>query len=166
MPLETVIADNRRAIDAEPATAKVVFRVDSDLVGLTEVDLVARDHAVKVDEPPTLGGQDLGANPVEHALIALASCQAITYRFWATKLGIELDRLEISAEGDIDVRGFFGFEDGIRPGFTEVRLQVTPAGPESAERYQQLADAVDAHCPVLDLFTNTTPVRRAIAVAA
>ena len=165
MSLETLIEDNRVAIEAEPVKAKAVFSVEGSLVGLTEVDLRSRGHIVKVDEPPTLGGQDLGASPVEHALIALASCQAITYRFWAAKLGIELDGLEVTAEGDLDVRGFFGFDDGVRPGFTSVRLQITPTGPESAERYQELADAVDAHCPVLDLFSNATPVERRIAIA-
>jgi putative redox protein len=165
MSLETLIEDNRSAIESEPVKAKAVFSVEGSLVGLTEVDLRSRGHIVKVDEPPALGGQDLGANPVEHALIALASCQAITYRFWAAKLGIELDGLEVTAEGDLDVRGFFGFDDGVRPGFTGVRLQITPTGPESAERYQELADAVDAHCPVLDLFSHATPVERRIAIA-
>lgn len=166
MPLETLIDDNRRAIEADPIKARAAFSVRGDLVGLTEVDLTAREHSVKVDEPPPLGGQDLGANPVEHALIALVSCQAITYRFWAAQLGIELEGLEISAEGDLDVRGFFGFDESVRPGFTAVRIEVTPTGPETAERYQQLAEAVDAHCPVLDLFTNATPVERRIAVRA
>lgn len=165
MPLETVIENTRRATAAEPAKAKVVFTVSGDLVGVTEVDLQARGHAVKVDEPPALGGQDLGANPVEHALIALASCQAISYRFKAAQLGIALDGLEVTAEGDLDVRGFLGFSDDVRPGFTAVRIQVTPRGPEPAERYEQLADAVDAHCPVLDLFANPTPVERTLAVA-
>jgi putative redox protein len=64
------------------------------------------------------------------------------------------------------VRGFFGFDDRVRPGFTAVRLKVTPIGPEPAARYQQLAEAVDAHCPVLDLFSNATPVQRTIAVTA
>jgi uncharacterized OsmC-like protein len=126
----------------------------------------ARGHSLTVDEPPILGGSDLGANPVEHALIALASCQAITYRFWAVKLGIELDGLDVVAEGDLDVRGFFGFDDSVRPGFTAIRLKVTPRGPEPAERYQQLADAVDAHCPVLDLFSHVTPIERTVAVPA
>jgi uncharacterized OsmC-like protein len=61
-------------------------------------------------------------------LISLASCQAITYRFWAAKLGIELDGLQVTAEGDLDVRGFFGFDDYVRPGFTAVRLEITPTG--------------------------------------
>ena len=47
-----------------------------------------------------------------------------------------------------------------------IRLDVTPHGPDSPERYRELADAVDAHCPVLDLFTHATPVERRLAVAA
>jgi uncharacterized OsmC-like protein len=126
------------------------------------VAIRAGRHELTVDEPAALAGTDLGANPVEHALIALASCQAITYRFWAAQLGIELDSVEVAAEGDLDVRGFFGFDDTVRPGFTSVRLKVTPSGPEPAERYKQLADAVDAHCPVLDLFSHPTPIERTV----
>lgn len=48
--------------------------------------------------------------------------------------------------GNLDVSGFFGFDEGIRRGFTAVRLEITPAGPESAERDKELADIVDAHC--------------------
>jgi putative redox protein len=44
-----------------------------------------------------------------------------------------------------------------------VRLAVTVTGPESDERYAELAAAVDEHCPVLDLFTNPVPVSRTIA---
>jgi uncharacterized OsmC-like protein len=164
MSLQTLIEDNRQAIDADPAQAAVTFTVSGELVGPTEVTTKARGHQVTIDEPPVLGGADLGANPVEHALLALASCQAITYRFWAAQLGIDLDSLSVTAEGDLDVRGFFGFADGVRPGFTAVRLTVTPSGPESAERYKQLADAVDAHCPVLDLFSHATPIERTLTV--
>jgi hypothetical protein len=39
-----------------------------------------------------------------------------------------------------------------------VRLAITLTGPETEERYQELRAAVDAHCPVLDLFVNPTPV--------
>lgn len=166
MSLTALIEDNRQAIADEPARAKAVFTVQGGLVGLTEVDLLSRGHAVKVDEPEALGGTDLGANPVEHALISLASCQAITYRFWAAQLGIELEGLEITAEGDLDLRGFFGFDDEVRSGFSGIRLEVVPIGPEPAERYHELADAVDAHCPVLDLFRNATPVERRVEVPA
>jgi putative redox protein len=50
----------------------------------------------------------------------------------------------------------------VRPGFSAVRVQVGITGPETAERYQELAAAVDEHCPVLDLFRNPVPVERTI----
>lgn len=165
MTLKALIDGNRTAIEADPAKAVAVFAVSGQLVGTTEVAIRAGRHELTVDEPAALAGTDLGANPVEHALIALASCQAITYRFWAAQLGIELDSVEVAAEGDLDVRGFFGFDDTIRAGFTSVRLKVTPSGPEPAERYKELADAVDAHCPVLDLFSHPTPIERTVVTS-
>ena len=35
---------------------------------------------------------------------------------------------------------------------------ISPTGPETEERYTELRDVVDQHCPVLDLFVNATPV--------
>jgi hypothetical protein len=42
---------------------------------------------------------------------------------------------------------------------------VTVAGPESEERYAELAAAVDEHCPVLDLFQNPVPVSRELVTS-
>jgi putative redox protein len=39
-------------------------------------------------------------------------------------------------------------DDTVRPGFSAVRVHVDVSGAESTERYQQLAAAVDEHCPV------------------
>ena len=72
--------------------------------------LGTREHTLAVDEPPTLGGDDTAINPVEAYLGALLSCQVVTYRFYADKLGITIDELKLSAEGDLDVRGFFGLD--------------------------------------------------------
>ena len=166
MSITATIEANEQAIAAEPGNARVVFRTEGALTGPTHVKLTAREHAIEVDEPAALAGEDAHANPVEYALASLASCQAITYRFWAAKLGIQLDGLEIAAEGDLDLHGFFGLEDGVRPGFTGIRLDVTPLGPEPPARYRELADAVDAHCPVLDLFANPTAIERRLAVPA
>src|SRR3954471_8503904 len=153
MSVSAAIKANESAIATEPSNARVVFRTQGALAGPTYVKLQSREHTIEVDEPGVLAGGDAHANPVEYALASLASCQAITYRFWAAKLGIQLDGLEVAAEGDLDLQGFFGLDATTRPGFTGIRLEVTPLGPESAERYRELADAVDAHCPVLDLFT-------------
>lgn len=166
MSVTAAIAANEEVIGGDATKARVVFRTQGELVGPTHVKLVSRDHTIEVDEPDVLAGEDQFANPVEFALASLASCQAITYRIWAAKLGIALDGVEVAAEGDLDLHGFFGLDTDVRPGFTSIRLAVTPLGPEAPERYRELAEAVDEHCPVLDLFRNATPVERRLAVAA
>ncbi|HEY1920262.1 MAG TPA: OsmC family protein [Streptosporangiaceae bacterium] len=160
MSLSAVIAGTRQAITDDSSNAQASFSADGTLVGVTEVDIRTGAHTFKVDEPEALGGADVAANPVQYALASLGSCQAITYRIWAEHLGIDVDSVTVRVEGDLDLRGFFGVDDTVRPGFTAVRVQVSVKGPESAERYQELATAVDKHCPVLDLFQNPVPVTR------
>jgi uncharacterized OsmC-like protein len=165
MSLNAVIDATADAVGQDPSQAEVVFRASGRTTGPVGSVVTTRQHTLTVDEPPTLGGEDTAANPVEVALASLISCQVVTYRFWAAKLGIALDDVEIDAEGDLDVRGFFGLDDGVRPGFTGLRLLVRLSGPESAERYQELQAAVDEHCPVLDLFTAETPILKTLDVA-
>jgi uncharacterized OsmC-like protein len=165
MSLLTLIADTSKAVAEDAANAQVVFTAQGTLVGVTEVDIATGTHTFKVDEPPALGGADVAANPVQYALASLGSCQAITYRFWAAQLGVELDSLTVRVEGDLDIRGFFGFDDSVRPGFSAIRVEVTVAGPESEERYAELAAAVDEHCPVLDLFRNPVAVTRSLVTS-
>lgn len=156
--LGSVTTATREAVDDDPKNALVVFRgsaVAHDAVAST---VTLGRYRVEVDEPPALGGSDAAANPVEYYLASLLSCQVVTYRVWADKLGVTVDDITARAEGDLDVRGFFGFDEDVRAGFGEVRVVVKITGPESRERYEELQRAVDAHCPVLDLTRNPTPV--------
>src|ERR1700728_16941 len=125
MSLDSLIIDTRKAITDDAAAAQAAFTAQGTLVGVTEVDIRTGAHTFKVDEPPALGGADSAANPVQYALASLGSCQAITYQFWAEQLGISFDSLSVRVEGDLDVRGFFGFDDSVRTGFSAVRLEVT-----------------------------------------
>lgn len=111
-----------------------------------------------MDEPAVPAGEDTAASPVEYALGALVSCQVVVYRLYAHQLGIRFDEIDIDAKGDLDVRGLFGTDDSVRPGFSEVRLTVSTSGPESQERYEELGRTVEARCPVQDIFANHTPV--------
>ena len=162
MSVGEAIAAREQVIGSEPGKARIVYRTEGALAGPLLVQLTSRKHTIEVDEPKGIGGGDAAASPVEYALMALASCQAITYRLWATKLGIELEGLEIAVEGDLDLHGLFGLDDGARAGFSAIRIAVTPLGPEPG-RFEELADAVDAHCPVLDMFTRPVPVERRLS---
>ncbi len=132
----------------------------------TEVSVDAGRHRFTIDEPAALGGTDLGANPIDHLLAALGACNVITYQVWAQKLGIRLDAVDIELAGDLDIRGFFGIDPDVRPGFQGIEAKVTLRGPESAERYLELRESVEAHCPVLDNLTNGVPVTVVVDIAA
>ena len=63
MSLDTLIADTRKAISDDAASAQAVFAVHGTLVGVTEVDIRTGAHTFKVDEPPVLGGADAAGEP-------------------------------------------------------------------------------------------------------
>lgn len=150
-------------IAADPTSAQLTYRVNGSGAGSVASSITAGKHSFFVDEPAALAGDDVAASPVEVALGALISCQIVVYRLYAQALGIQLDDIDVKAEGDLDARRLFGIDESVRPGFAEVRLAITISGPESDARYQELRAAVDAHCPVLDLFANATPVSITVA---
>lgn len=145
-------------IAQNPASAQLTYRVSGAGEGAVATVIRAGKHEFVVDEPAALAGDDLAASPVEYALGALISCQVVVYRLYAQALGIVVDEIDVQAEGDLDARRLFGIDESVRAGFSDIRLVITITGPESEERYQELRAAVDAHCPVLDLFANPTPV--------
>lgn len=147
---------------ADSANAALVFAAAGTAEGAVATRVQAGRHEFVVDEPPALAGDDAAASPVEYALGALLGCQTVVYRLYGQRLGIRFDRLELRAEGELDVRGLFGAGD-VRPGFQGIRIVVDIAGPESRERYDELRRVVDAHCPVHDLFSNATPVETRLA---
>ncbi len=150
---------------ADPARAAVTVRVCTGLGGDgMRCETTARGHEVAADEPRAFGGGDTAQSPVELLLSSLATCQAITYRLWAAELGIALERVEVEVDGDIDLRGFLGLADDVPAGFGAVRIRVTLDGPDGAERYRDLADTVDRHCPVVDVLARPVPVARELVI--
>ncbi len=145
-----------------PERAQITFKVGAELADGYKMDIDIRKHRITVDEPKGFGGTDGGPNPVELMLASLATCQAITYRLWATKLGIRLTSVRVDAEGDIDLRGLLGIDESIRSGYSALRLRVALDGPDLPERYRELADAVDGHCPVLDVAGTAVPCVRTL----
>jgi uncharacterized OsmC-like protein len=92
-------------------------------------------------------------------LSALGSCQEITYRLFADKMDIPVTGIEVEVLGDIDLRGFFAVDDNIRAGYTHITANVRIESTASDEDIARLKEAVDAHCPVLDILSNSTPVK-------
>lgn len=150
-------------IAADTANAQLTYTVTGRGIGSVGTEIRAGKHRFLVDEPAGLAGDDAAASPVEYALGALVSCQVVVFRLYAQALGLTIDDIEITAQGDLDVRKLFGIDESGRAGFHDVRVRVDITGPNTAEEYEKLRAVVEEHCPVLDLFANPVPTSGALA---
>jgi uncharacterized OsmC-like protein len=170
--LRQLIEETQSKFKAEPESAVATFESQSALQEGFRSEVAVREHKLVVDEPLQLGGGDAGPNPVELVLAALGTCQEITYRAYATVLGIPLERVSVNLTGTIDLKGFFAVDDTVRPGYQMVTGTVRLESTASDEQLEMLRNAVNAHCPVLDIIRNPVPValdldiQRSPAVAA
>jgi len=156
----------RDAVAADDDAALATFSATSRQIAGLHSRVNSRDFFLDVDEPEALGGTDKGPNPVELILAALASCQEITYRLYADRLGIPLDGISVHLEGDIDLRGFTAASETTRPGFRAIRGSIDIDSPASPDELRRLKATVDRHCPVLDIIGRPTPVTLEITPAA
>ena len=118
--LRQLIEETQSKFKAEPESAVATFESQSALQEGLRSEVAVREHKLVVDEPAELGGGDAGPNPVELVLAALGTCQEITYRAYATALGIPLERVSVNLTGTIDLKGFFAVDDTVRPGYQKV----------------------------------------------
>jgi hypothetical protein len=70
------------------------------------------DLEFDADHPAVLVGADAAPTPVEFLLHAIASCITSGLGNIAAARGIRLTEVESTVEGDIDLRGIFGFSEG------------------------------------------------------
>ncbi len=110
------------------------------------------------DEPPVLLGSNTAPNAVEAVLAALASCITVGYVYNAAAQGITIDELTFDLSGDVDLHGFLGLSDSIRPGFSNVRLTYRVKADAPREKLEALCEYVQRTSPVLDIIRNPVPV--------
>jgi putative redox protein len=155
--LAGVIQQVRTDLANAPEPPVVTFSASTSLLHEYKTEARVRDFTFSVDEPPLIGGTDSGPTPVELVLAALGTCQEIVYATYARVLGIPLDGVEVTAEGRLDLRGFFGVAE-CPAGFQDVTFTVDISSPAPASEVATLVDAVNAHCPVLDILKQPVPV--------
>ncbi len=159
-----VFDNTQSALRDDPAAAQAVFEAASRQQDGLQSKISVRQFQLDADEPAVLGGRDTAPNPAEYVLAALGSCQEITYRLYADALGIPLNGVSVRLKGRIDLRGFFAVDERVRPGYQAIEAEVDLDCPASPEELARLKEAVDRHCPVLDILANPTPVSTTLRV--
>lgn len=134
------------------------FSVVGDARSQTSFVANARHFSVVIDEPPSLGGEDLGANPVEYLLASYAGCVNVMAHLIAKELDIKLQKLSIQVEGNINPNRLFGTSFEERAGFKSISLSLIPVSDASPELLNKWLFEIKKRCPINDNLVNPTPV--------
>ena len=114
---------------------------------------------IEGDEPPILLGENHAPNAVEAVLHALASCLAVGFIYNAAAQSITVESLEFDLKGDLDLHGFLGLSDDVRPGYNNIELTYRVKCDAPREKVIELCHYVQKTSPVLDIIRNPVQVK-------
>jgi uncharacterized OsmC-like protein len=106
-------------------------------------------ETLQTDMPPGVGGGASAPGPAWLLRAALASCTSTVIAMHAARLGIILNKLEMTVESDNDLRGLLGTDEQVSARLFGFRSRVS-IGADNAKP-EQLKDLVrwgDQHSPV------------------
>ena len=159
------------AVKATPAVAKFKFRIRNQwengsqnsstvdkFYGATQELSHPKTFVLEADEPAILFGKDTAANPVEYLLHALASCLTTSMVYHAAARGIQIEEVESSFEGDIDLHGFLDLDPKVRKGYQSIRVNFKIKANVPDEQLETIVQLGTGHSPVFDSLTNGVPV--------
>ncbi len=107
---------------------------------------------------PSGGGTGLQACSGDMLLQALVACAGVTLRAVATALSIDIRDAQVSAEGDLDVRGTLGVDRDAPVGFRAIRLHFTLESDAAPEDLEKLYKLTEHYCVVYQTLTGGAPV--------
>jgi uncharacterized OsmC-like protein len=97
-----------------------------------------------------VGGAGAGACSGDLLLGALAACAQITCQMVATAMGIPTERIAVTVEGDLDLRGTLGISKEVPVGFQAIRLHFDVVAPTATpEQLRGLREKTEQYCVVM-----------------
>jgi uncharacterized OsmC-like protein len=117
------------------------------------------EYRTQHDFPDQLSGEGRGPTVCESCMGSLAACLTQTIVAHATSRGIQIDSIDIDVEGDVDLRGFTGISNDVRPGAQQFRVNMNiKSNNASKEQINELYEIGKRFSPAFDTLTNGTSV--------
>jgi uncharacterized OsmC-like protein len=154
-------------IKSDPAKGFARFKVASSWKGQTRSEThipsytfngreINRGFSVTADEPKELFGEASAPNPQELLMAAFNACIMVGYVATAAVMGVDLEAVEIESEGELNLRGFLGIDENVKPGYDSLQYTVHIRGNGSAEQFQAIHENVIKTSP--NYFNISRPV--------
>ena len=97
-----------------------------------------------------VGGAGSGACSGDLLLGALAACAQITCQMVAAAMGIPTEAIQVTVDGDLDLRGTLGIAKDVPVGFESIRMNFNVVAPTaSPEQLLALREKTEQYCVVM-----------------
>jgi uncharacterized OsmC-like protein len=165
------LLDARAALTDAPEGAQFTWRASNQWVrgthsrsAITGYFGLGEDHSHRstwsfdADHPEVFASEDIGPTPVEYVLVGLASCLTAGIAAVAQNRGIQLNAVQATIEGDMDILGILGADPDVRNGFNGIRVRYEIDADATPDEIEALVAQSQKRSAVFDAITNPTSV--------
>ena len=151
MDLKSVQKPLKDQYRSDPSASRITLKAKG---GQTETPIacsVAVGRAIyQAQAHPGVGGAGTSACSGDLLLGALSACAQITCQMVATAMNIPTKRIEVTVEGDLDLRGTLGISKEVPVGFEEIRMRFDIEAPQAtADQLRALQEKTEQYCVVM-----------------
>ena len=142
---------------AEPSAARITLTArGSETAGAAacSVDIGRAVYAAQAHAG--VGGEGTAPCSGDLLLGALAACAQVTCQMVAASSGIETTKIEVTATGELDLRGTLGIARDVPVGFDRIELRFDVEG--AGDRRDELLEKTVRYCVVLQTLEHAPPV--------
>lgn len=141
---------------ADPASSRITLKARG---GQTETPIacsVAIGRAIyQAQAHAGVGGAGTAACSGDMLLGALSACAQITCQMVAAAMGIPIDRIEVTVEGDLDLRGTLGIAKDVPVGFERIHTRFEIDAPGATpDQLRALREKTEQYCVVMRTLTQ------------
>jgi uncharacterized OsmC-like protein len=141
---------------SDPSASRITLRAkggQTDVPVACSVDLGRAIYQAEAHKG--VGGAGAGACSGDLLLGALAACAQITCQMVAAAMGIPTEKIEVTVEGDLDLRGTLGISKDVPVGFESIQLHFDVAAPSATpEQISALKEKTEQYCVVMQTLTR------------
>jgi len=151
MDLRTLQKPLKEQYRNDPSSSRITLRAKGGQTDAPIACSVDIGRAVyNAEAHAGVGGAGTGACSGDLLLGALAACAQITCQMVAAAMGIATERIEVTVEGDLDLRGTLGIAKDAPVGFGSLRMRFDIGAPQaSQEQLRALREKTEQYCVVM-----------------
>jgi uncharacterized OsmC-like protein len=136
---------------SDPDASKILIRAkgaQTDAPIACSVDIGRAIYQAEAHQG--VGGAGSGACSGDLLLGALAACAQITCQMVAAAMGIPTERIEVTVDGGLDLRGTLGISKDVAVGFESIHIHFDVAAPDATpEQLLGLREKTEQYCVVM-----------------